>query len=43
MGSAPLAPPLVAPLAVGLKFKSWTGQILHSVASGLPPLQHLRR
>jgi len=24
----------------GLEFKSQTGQILHSVANGLPPLQH---
>jgi len=26
-----------------LEFKSQTGQILHSVANGLPPLQHLRK
>jgi len=28
--------------AEGLEFKSQTGQILHSVANGSPPLQHLR-
>ena len=27
--------------AGGLRFKSWTGQIGHSVANGSPPLQHL--
>jgi len=25
-----------------LEFKSWIGQILHSVANGSPPLQHLQ-
>jgi len=31
-----------ASCAGGLGF-NWTGQILHSVANGSPPLQHLRQ
>jgi len=27
----------------GLQFKFRTGQILHSIANGSPPLQHLRK
>jgi len=29
--------------ARGLEFKSRTGQILHSIANGSLPLQHLRK
>jgi len=32
-----------ASYAEGLEFKSRTGQILHSVANGSPPLQYLRK
>jgi len=27
----------------GLELNSWTGKILHSIANGLSPLQHLRK
>jgi len=32
-----------ASCAGGLELKSQTGQILHSVVNGSPPLQHLRK